>query len=71
MAGKYERYPFAANMRLRLRKPHPCGGNTWFLIRVGADARLECETCKHQLTMSRRVLEKSTLEVIEENSERK
>jgi len=29
---------------VRLRKPHPCGGDTWGVVRLGADIGLRCWT---------------------------
>ena len=43
---------------LRLRKPHPCGGYEWRVVRVGADIRLECLTCGRRVLLARRELEK-------------
>lgn len=31
------------------RKPHPCGGNTWQITRLGADVKIKCETCGRAL----------------------
>jgi hypothetical protein len=42
--------------RVRLRKPHPCGGYTWKVVRLGADIGLECETCAHRVMLTRREL---------------
>ena len=39
---------------LRLKKPHPCGGYTWKVTRLGADIRLECMTCERRVILSRR-----------------
>ena len=30
---------------VRLRKPHPCGGYEWNIVRLGADIGLQCTTC--------------------------
>jgi len=49
---------FAMGERLRLRKPHPCGGYDWQVTRLGADIGLKCETCGRQVLLSRRELEK-------------
>ena len=27
------------------KKTHPCGGNRWEIVRVGADFKLKCLTC--------------------------
>ena len=43
---------------VRLRKPHPCGGFEWEVIRLGADIGLRCRTCSHRVLLERRVLEK-------------
>ena len=39
---------------LRLKKPHPCGGYNWRVVRLGADIGLECLTCGHRVLLSRR-----------------
>lgn len=43
---------------VRLRKVHPCGGLEWQIVRVGADIRVECLTCKRRVLLPRRDLEK-------------
>jgi len=42
--------------RLRLRKPHPCGGYEWRVLRLGADIKIECLTCGRQVMLTRREL---------------
>jgi hypothetical protein len=41
---------------VRLRKPHPCGGYEWKIVRLGADIGLECLTCKRRVILPRREL---------------
>ena len=48
-----------AGDRLRLRKKHPCGGDLFRLLRVGAEVRMKCELCGHDLIMDRLKLEKA------------
>lgn len=43
---------------LLLRKPHPCGGTTWKVVRLGADIGLECQTCQRRVLLPRRELAK-------------
>ena len=43
---------------VRLRKPHPCGGFEWQVVRLGADIGLRCLSCKHRVLLDRRTLEK-------------
>jgi len=45
---------------VRLKKQHPCGSSEWEVLRVGADFRLKCLGCGHQIMISRRQVEKST-----------
>jgi hypothetical protein len=41
---------------VRLRKPHPCGGYDWKIVRLGADIGLECLQCKRRVLLTRREL---------------
>lgn len=43
---------------LALRKPHPCGGREWQVVRVGADIGVVCRTCNRRILMARSDLEK-------------
>ncbi len=45
---------------VRLKKPHPCGSPEWEILRVGADFRLKCAGCGHQVMLPRRQVEKGT-----------
>jgi hypothetical protein len=38
---------------VRLRKQHPCGSDTWQVVRVGADIGLRCQGCNHRVLMPR------------------
>ncbi len=42
---------------VRLRKPHPCGGFEWDVVRLGADIGIRCATCRRRVLLQRRVLE--------------
>ncbi|MGH2485647.1 MAG: DUF951 domain-containing protein [Ktedonobacterales bacterium] len=39
--------------RVRLRKPHPCGGTDWVVVRLGADIGLKCEGCGRRVLLPR------------------
>jgi hypothetical protein len=43
---------------VRLRKPHPCGGFDWQVVRLGADIGMVCATCGRRVLLPRRVFEK-------------
>ena len=51
---------------LELKKPHPCGGRTFKVLRVGSDVRIACETCGRDMTLDRIKLEKSIKNIITE-----
>jgi hypothetical protein len=51
--------------RLRLRKPHPCGGHEWRVVRLGADIGLTCERCGHRVLLARRDVERRLVEFLE------
>ena len=42
-----------------MKKKHPCGSFRWEVLRVGADFRLKCEGCGHQVMIARRQVEKN------------
>jgi hypothetical protein len=41
---------------IRLRKLHPCGGDEWQVVRLGADIGLECRRCGRRTILARREL---------------
>lgn len=43
---------------VRLRKPHPCGGYEWRVVRLGADIGLRCLKCQHRVLLARSELER-------------
>jgi hypothetical protein len=43
---------------VRLRKPHPCGGYEWRIVRLGADIGAVCTTCGRRVLMPRGKFEK-------------
>ena len=49
---------------IRLTKKHPCGNSHWEILRVGADFRLKCMGCQHQVMVPRKLVEKNLRELI-------
>lgn len=43
---------------VELKKNHPCGGNTFEIMRIGMDFRIKCFTCDKQLWIERAELER-------------
>ena len=56
---------------LTMKKQHPCGSQEWEILRVGADFRLKCMGCGHQVMMPRRQVEKSMRELKNAAGEKK
>ena len=50
---------FEIGQIIKLKKQHPCGTNEWEIIRVGADFRLRCRGCNHQVMLARKLVEKN------------
>jgi hypothetical protein len=53
-----EPIPFAVGDVVRLKKPHPCGGFDWSVVRLGADIGVKCVTCGRRVLLPRRDLER-------------
>jgi hypothetical protein len=49
---------------VRLKKPHPCGGYEWRVVRLGADIGVKCLTCGRRVLLSRDVFEHRVKAVI-------
>jgi len=49
---------------VRLKKKHPCGGDVWEVVRVGADIGMVCRTCQHRVLIPRVVFERRVKEFI-------
>jgi hypothetical protein len=43
---------------VQMRKPHPCGGDTWRILRVGAEIGIRCLTCEHKVMLPRSTFER-------------
>ena len=52
------------NDRIKLKKPHPCGGEIFRIVRVGSEVRVICETCGRDMTVDRIKLEKAIRQVL-------
>lgn len=44
---------------LIMKKAHPCGSDKWLVLRTGADFRLRCCGCGHELMTPRFKVEKN------------
>ena len=53
-------YHYEVGDIVKLKKQHPCGSSEWEILRVGADFRLKCTGCGHQIMIARKLVEKNT-----------
>ncbi|MCL2126290.1 MAG: DUF951 domain-containing protein [Oscillospiraceae bacterium] len=48
---------------LKLKKQHPCGSFRWTTLRIGADFKLKCLGCGHEIMAPRSKIEKSIKDI--------
>lgn len=53
---------------LVMKKAHPCGGDRWKVLRTGADLRLLCMKCGHELFLPRFKIEKNIRTILREEN---
>ena len=49
---------------IQTRKPHPCGGDIWTVIRTGADIKMKCHGCGRIVMLDRQVFIKRRKKLI-------
>lgn len=54
---------------LLMKKKHPCGGDKFAVLRVGADFRIRCINCSREVMLERVKVEKNIKKIIREDSE--
>lgn len=53
---------------LVMKKAHPCGDKRWLVLRTGADFRLRCAGCGHEVMTPRFKAEKNIRQVIRQEN---
>jgi len=53
---------------LVMKKPHPCGSKQWLVLRTGADFRLRCIGCGHEVMQPRFKIEKNIRNIVREET---
>lgn len=54
---------------VRMKKPHPCGADTWQVWRTGIDFGIKCLGCGRRVMIPRRKFERSVKALIERGPE--
>jgi len=44
---------FNLNDSVIMKKNHACGSNMWLITRNGADIKIKCQNCGHEIMMDR------------------
>ena len=52
------------NDELIMKKPHPCGGSRFLVLRVGMDFRIHCVKCGREVMVPRKRVEKNIKQII-------
>ena len=52
--------------RLVMKKSHPCGSNSFIVLRSGMDFKLKCGGCGHEVMLPRNKAEKNIKQIIKE-----
>ena len=51
---------------LVMKKPHPCGGREFYVLRIGADFKIRCKTCGREVMTPRAKVERHIKEILRE-----
>ena len=60
---------FNVSDTLIMKKKHPCGSDSFRVIRCGSDCRIACTGCNRDLTLGREALEKMIKKVVAAKAE--
>lgn len=55
---------------LVMKKNHPCGCNSFLVLRSGMDFKLKCEKCGHEIMIPRSKAEKNIRRIVREENEK-
>lgn len=64
--NRLEAKQFGMNDVVEMKKQHPCGTNSWKVIRMGADIRIKCLGCGHSIMIPRNEFTKKMKRVIQQ-----
>lgn len=48
-----------------MKKGHPCGANSWEIVRLGVDLKLKCTKCGRTIMMDRIEFERKLKKVVD------
>ena len=54
---------------LHMKKKHPCGANTFTVLRIGMDFKIRCDGCSHEIMAPRVKIEKNIKKIVRADKE--
>lgn len=57
---------FEIHTIVETKKPHPCGGKLWEIVRTGADYKIRCRTCGRVVMLTPDELRKRIRRIVED-----
>lgn len=57
------------NDKLKMKKKHPCGEDTFTVLRIGMDFKIKCDRCGHEIMLPRSKAEKAVKKIIKPDGE--
>ena len=60
---------YKLNDIVTMKKNHACGTNSWVITRVGADIKIKCLHCNHEIMMDRLEFNKKIKKVLGDKNE--
>ena len=54
---------------LTMKKKHPCGSQDFLVLRIGADFKLRCRGCAHEIMSARSHIEKNIRKIVRDDIE--
>lgn len=54
---------------LYMKKKHPCGADTFTVLRIGMDFKIRCDGCSHEIMAPRVKIERNIKKIIHSGEE--
>ncbi len=55
--------PYETGDIVEMKKKHPCGSSEWEILKAGADIKMKCLGCGHEIIIKRSLAQKNTKNV--------
>ena len=52
--------PYEPGDIVEMKKKHACGSNEWEILKAGADIKMKCLGCSHEVIIKRSLAQKNT-----------